>query len=72
MKYFILVISLFLIGCEGFKVSGRMCESLQPGKVSSECRAYDEKEAEEASQDKLDDSGRCLKCSKAEKIEINK
>lgn len=72
MKYFILVISLFLMGCEGFKVSGRMCESLQPGEVSSECRAYNEEEAEEASQDKRNDSGTCLKCSKAEKIEINR
>lgn len=70
MKYFVFIISFFLIGCEGFKFTGSMCESLQPGAVSSECRAYNEEEAAKASEYKVDDSGECLKCKKAEKIEI--
>jgi len=70
MKYKLLIISLFLIGCEGFKFTGSMCESLQPGAVSSECAAYDEEEAAKASEHEADESGVCLKCNKAEKIEI--
>lgn len=70
MKYFGLVISFFLIGCEGFKFTGSMCESLQPGAVSAECRAYNEEEAAKASEHEADSAGVCLKCNKAEKIEI--
>ncbi len=70
MKYFIVIVSIFLIGCEGFKFTGSMCDSLQPGEVSTECRAYNEEEAEKASKHKADESGVCLKCQKAEKIEI--
>lgn len=72
MKYLVLVIPFFLIGCEGFKFTGSMCESLQPGAVSSECRAYNEEEAAKASEHEVDDSGKCLKCNKAEKIEIRR
>lgn len=70
MKSMILILSLILTGCEGFKLTGSMCESLQPGEVSAECRAYDEEEAAKASEHKVDESGACLKCKDAEKIEI--
>ncbi len=59
------------VGCEGFKFTGSMCESLQPGQVSSECRAYDEEEARRASEPPKDDSGECLECNKAEKLEVH-
>lgn len=60
----------FSAGCEGFKLTGSMCESLQPGQVSTECRAYDEEAAQKASEPVKDDSGECLKCNEAEKLEI--
>ncbi len=57
--------------CEGFKFTGSMCESLQPGQVSTECKAYDDEEAKKASTPKKDDSGECLKCNEAEKLEVH-
>lgn len=64
-------LSLMTLGCEGFKFTGSMCESLQPGQVSGECRAYDEEEAQKASvAPAKDDSGECLECNEAEKLEI--
>jgi hypothetical protein len=65
-----ILLSLLMMGCEGFKFTGSMCESLQPGQVSNECRAYDEDEAQKASVPVKDDSGECLKCNEAEKLEI--
>ena len=62
---------LFSGGCEGFKFTGSMCESLQPGQVSRECRAYDEDEARRASEPPKDDAGECLECNKAEKLEVH-
>ena len=72
MKYTLLIITFFLIGCEGFKFTGSMCESLQPGAVSAECRAYNEEEAAKASEHEVDETGACLECDKAEKIEIRR
>ena len=70
LKCLLICFSLLLMGCEGFKFTGSMCESLQPGQVSGECRAYDEEEAEKASVPVKDDSGECLKCNEPEKLEI--
>lgn len=70
LKLSLIFLSLLLMGCEGFKFTGSMCESLQPGQVSSECRAYDEEEAQKASAPVKDDSGECLKCNEVEKLEI--
>lgn len=70
MRYLIFCISLFLTGCEGFRLTGSMCDSLQPGEVSTECSPYSEEEAEKASRHRRDDSGECLKCKGAEKVEI--
>jgi len=69
-KCFVLVLFLFFMGCEGFRLTGSMCDSLQPGEVSTECRAYNDEEATKASEHDVDESGECLKCKKAEKIEI--
>ena len=66
----LVLFSFLLTACEGFKLTGSMCESLQPGQVSAECRAYDEEEARRASEPVKDDSGECLKCNEAEKLEI--
>jgi len=70
--YFIMGFSFIVMGCEGFKLTGSMCETLQPGEVSAECRAYKEEEAARASEHRVDDSGECLKCKKVEKIEIRR
>ncbi|HIC44031.1 MAG TPA: hypothetical protein EYO73_06985 [Sulfurimonas sp.] len=72
MKYLVLIVSFFLLGCEGFKINASMCESLQPGEVSSECRNYNDDEATKASLPMYDENGECLRCKKAEKIEIRK
>ncbi len=72
IKGFLLILLPFLLtACEGFKLTGSMCESLQPGQVSTECRAYDEEEAQKASTPAKDDTGECLKCNEAEKLEIH-
>ena len=68
--FLFILLSFLLTGCEGFKLTGSMCESLQPGQVSTECRAYDEEEAQKASTPTKDDSGECLKCNEIEKLEI--
>lgn len=70
LKLSLIFLSFLLMGCEGFKLTGSMCESLQPGQVSSECRAYDEEEAQKASVPVKDDAGECLECNEAEKLEI--
>jgi len=70
MRY--IVLALFLLGCEGFKFTAQMCESLQPGEVVRECQAYDEEAAAKASVPLYDENGKCLKCEKPEKIEIRK
>jgi len=70
--YCMVGLSFSLTGCEGFKLTGSMCETLQPGEVSAECRAYKEEEAAKASEHRVDDSGECLKCKKVEKIEIRR
>jgi len=72
MKYLIVLFSLFLLGCEGFKLNGGMCDSLQPGEVSTECRNYNDDEATKASLPLYDENGECLRCKKPEKIEIRK
>lgn len=73
MKLFVMcMLALLVLGCEGFKLTGSMCDSLQPGEVSTECRAYNEEEAQKASEHQVDDSGACLKCQEAEKIEIRR
>ncbi len=59
-----------LAGCEGFRLTGTMCESLQPGEVSTQCVPYSEEEATRASEPISDDSGECLKCNKAKEVEL--
>jgi hypothetical protein len=71
MKQVILAVSaLFFLGCESFRLQGTMCDSLQPGEVSTECKPYSEEEAQKATEHKADKKGECLKCNEAEKIEI--
>jgi len=70
MPYQILVFSFFLLGCEGFKFNARMCESLQPGEVSTKCENYNEEDAAKASLPLYDENGECLRCKEPEKIEI--
>lgn len=73
MKSVLAIVLVMLVsGCEGFKLTGTMCDSLQPGEVSTECRAYNEEEAQKASEHQVDDQGKCLKCEEAEKIEIRR
>jgi len=72
IKYIIAFLPLFLLGCEGFRFQGTMCDSLQPGEVSTECHAYSEEEAEKASETEVKKAGECLDCNKAEKIEIRR
>jgi len=73
LKSFFLISFVFLLtACEGFKFTGSMCESLQPGQVSTECRAYDEEEAQKSSEPVEDDAGECLECNEAEKLEIRR
>jgi len=69
---FFVLLSFFLTGCEGFRLTGTMCESLQPGEVSRECRPYSEEEAAKASEPIKDNSGECLKCNKAEEVELRR
>ncbi len=64
--------SFLLIACEGFRFTGSMCESLQPGQISTECRAYDEEEALKASEPKKEKSGECLECNETDKLEIHR
>ena len=70
MPYLVIVFSFFLLGCSGFKFNGSMCESLQPGEVSTSCENYNEEEAAKASLPLYDENGECLRCKKPEKIEI--
>jgi len=72
MRYFILALSFVLMGCEGFRLTGSMCEKLQPADISAQCVEYDDEEAAKASEHKADDKGECLKCKKIEKIEIRR
>ena len=72
LKCLLVCVSLLLVGCEGFKFTGAMCESMQPGQSLAECRAYDEEAAEKASTPAKDDSGECLECNEAEKLEIRR
>ena len=66
-RYVIVLASIFL-----FKFNASMCESLQPGQVSTECQNYNEEEAAKASLPMYDEQGECLRCKKPEKIEIRK
>ena len=71
MKYTFIFIAFMLMGCEGFKFNASMCESLQPGEVSTQCQNYNEEEAAKASLPMYDENGECLRCKKPEKIEVN-
>jgi hypothetical protein len=68
----LVLFSFVLMGCEGFRLTGTMCESLQPGEVSTQCVPYSEEEAAKASEPRKDDSGECLKCNKAEEVELRR
>ncbi len=71
MKVVLLSVFVLLVtGCEGVKLTGSMCDSLQPGEVSTQCRTYSEEEAKQATEHKVNEEGACLECQKAEKIEI--
>jgi len=70
MRSLFVFIALFLTGCEGFKFNASMCESLQPGEVSTQCENYNEEEAAKASLPLYDENGECLRCKKPEKIEV--
>jgi hypothetical protein len=73
MKYLFLIPLLLLMGCSGFKITGAMCDSLQPGQsISSECRPYSEEEAEKASIPSKDEETECPGCSEAKKLELRR
>jgi hypothetical protein len=73
MKHLLLIPLLLLIGCSGFKITGRMCDTLQPGEsVPAECRAYSEEEAEKASIPPKEEEMECPGCSEAEKLELRR
>ena len=65
-----LLLGLFLSACEGFKLTGSMCESLEPGQVLSECKAYNEEEAKKASVPIKNNAGECLECQSPKDLEI--
>jgi len=50
MRLVLLSLTFLFMGCEGFKFQGTMCDSMQPGQVSTECQAYSEEEAAKASE----------------------
>jgi hypothetical protein len=68
----LVLFSFMSMGCEGFRLTGTMCESLQPGEVSTQCVPYSEEEAAKASEPIKDDSGECLKCNEAEEVELRR
>lgn len=73
MKYLLLIPLLLLMGCSGFKITGRMCDSLQPGQsISSECRPYSDEEAEKASIPPKEEETECPGCSEVEKLELRR
>ncbi len=72
MRYVLVSVAFLFMACEGFKFEATMCDSLQQGEFSTECRAYSEEEAQKATEHKFNDKGECLKCKKAQKIEIRK
>ncbi|MDF1880845.1 hypothetical protein JHD50_05915 [Sulfurimonas sp. MAG313] len=49
-----------------------MCESMQPGHVSSQCQNYDDEKARLANLPLYDEDGKCLKCEKPEKVEVRR
>lgn len=66
----VFLLGLFLSACEGFKLTGSMCESLEPGQVLSECKAYNDEEAKKASLPTKNKSGECLECQSPKDLEI--
>ena len=70
MKYFVILIYFFIIGCEGFKINGAACESMQAAQVSTQCRNYNDEEATQANLPMYDENGKCLKCNKPEKVDV--
>ena len=72
MRYLFFLFSFLLLGCEGFKLTGTMCDSLEPGQVLRECQPYNDEAAKNASLPPEDKSGECLECNRPEKIEIRR
>ena len=68
---FIVGIGMFLSACEGYRLTGTMCESLEPGQVLSECKAYNEEEAQKASVPTKNKSGECLECKSPKDLEVH-
>ncbi len=68
---FIVSIGIFLSACEGYRLTGTMCESLEPGQVLSECKAYNEEEAQKASVPAKNKSGECLECKSPKDLEVH-
>lgn len=73
MKYLLVIPLLLLIGCSGFKITGTMCDTLQPGEsIPAECRPYSDEEAEKASIPSQEEATECPGCSEAEKLELHR
>ncbi len=70
--YFLISLSFLLLGCEGFKLQGTMCDSMQPGQVSTECHAYSEEEAAQASESPKKKKEDVVKYKKEEPVEYEK
>ncbi len=77
MKFFLfkgilLLVVLIFLGCESFTINGSMCNSLQPGQVSTDCRVYNENEAAKASLPIYNENGKCLNCDEPKAVEISR
>ena len=72
IKFFILMsLAFLLMACEGFKFQGTMCDSMQPGNVSTECHPYSEEEAAEASFSPKEREEDPVEYQKEEPVEFN-
>ena len=69
MKYILVLLPILFLGCEGFKFQGAMCDSMQPGEVSTECHAYSEEEAKKASELEVKKNSECIKCNESKPVE---
>ena len=67
-----MVTALLMMGCEGFRLQGTMCDSMQPGEVSTECRAYSEEEAAKASESPAQKIDNDVKYKKSKPIKYDK
>ncbi len=71
-KFILISVAFLLMGCEGFKLQGTMCDSMQPGHVSTECHPYSEEEAAEASKSPKDKQEEDIEYQKEKAVKFKK